>query len=97
MVDIRLKIYGEPDRHGLKSIQTYFNLFPENWGTIIINGIDYGEADIHLVGHIINLGLRRKLYCRRCGHSWVMRGEQPPKFCPKCNSPYWNKPRRKTY
>ncbi len=34
--------------------------------------------------------------CYRCEHEWVPRkgtiGE--PRVCPKCKSPYWNKPRR---
>ena len=33
--------------------------------------------------------------CERCWHRWVPR--QPntpePKNCPKCKSPYWNRPR----
>ena len=45
--------------------------------------------------------------CERCGHQWIPRGiealvsEQPkapkvekPKVCPKCKSPYWDRPRR---
>jgi len=32
--------------------------------------------------------------CQRCGHTWTLR-KPNPKNCPKCNSPYWNKPRRK--
>ena len=34
--------------------------------------------------------------CDRCGHEWVARIkiEQDPTICPKCKSPYWNKPRR---
>ena len=33
--------------------------------------------------------------CERCGHDWVPREqEQEPKVCPKCKSPYWNRPRR---
>lgn len=32
--------------------------------------------------------------CNRCGHVWVKRNlDQEPKVCPKCKSPYWNKPR----
>ena len=31
------------------------------------------------------------LYCKRCKHRWIPRAEKLPKFCPKCNSPYWNK------
>jgi predicted Zn-ribbon and HTH transcriptional regulator len=33
--------------------------------------------------------------CERCSHEWVKRGGDDPKVCPKCKSPYWNKPRSK--
>ena len=38
--------------------------------------------------------------CLRCGHQWAGRKFEggkitKPKRCPKCNSPYWDKPRRK--
>lgn len=36
--------------------------------------------------------------CERCGHIWVPRkydtDTQDPVICPKCKSPYWNKPRK---
>jgi DNA-directed RNA polymerase subunit RPC12/RpoP len=46
--------------------------------------------------------------CLRCGHEWVPRGvdlvvgdgrkppdpDEEPRVCPKCKSPYWNKPRK---
>ncbi len=33
--------------------------------------------------------------CERCGHEWAPREpEQAPTVCPKCKSPYWNRPRR---
>jgi predicted Zn-ribbon and HTH transcriptional regulator len=34
--------------------------------------------------------------CERCGHTWLPRAttEDIPTICPKCKSPYWNKPRR---
>lgn len=33
--------------------------------------------------------------CERCGHEWVPRDvDQEPRVCPKCKSPYWNRPRR---
>ena len=36
--------------------------------------------------------------CERCNHIWAPRittskGAEPT-ICPKCKSPYWNKPRR---
>ena len=33
--------------------------------------------------------------CERCGHEWVPREKaQEPRVCPKCKSPYWNRPRK---
>jgi len=32
--------------------------------------------------------------CGRCGHIWVPRSyDDEPRVCPKCKSPYWNKPK----
>lgn len=31
------------------------------------------------------------LHCLRCGHDWIRRTRTPPKQCPHCHSPYWNK------
>jgi len=33
--------------------------------------------------------------CERCGHEWSPRKKESPipVVCPKCKSPYWNKPR----
>ena len=34
--------------------------------------------------------------CFRCEHEWVPRKstKAEPRVCPKCKSPYWNKPRK---
>jgi hypothetical protein len=34
--------------------------------------------------------------CSRCGHRWIPRTktDTEPTICPKCKSPYWDKPRR---
>jgi DNA-directed RNA polymerase subunit RPC12/RpoP len=33
--------------------------------------------------------------CERCEHEWIPRDfEDEPRVCPKCKSPYWNRPRR---
>lgn len=32
--------------------------------------------------------------CERCGHEWLPRTGEEPRVCPKCKSPYWNKPRK---
>jgi predicted Zn-ribbon and HTH transcriptional regulator len=32
--------------------------------------------------------------CDRCGHRWIPREKEKPTICPKCKSPYWNKPRK---
>ena len=33
--------------------------------------------------------------CERCGHTWIPRSttDNTPTICPKCKSPYWNRPR----
>lgn len=34
--------------------------------------------------------------CNRCGYKWIPREENKiPARCARCNSPYYNKPRRK--
>ena len=35
--------------------------------------------------------------CNRCGGKWVPREGEIPARCAKCNSPYWNKPRKYRY
>jgi DNA-directed RNA polymerase subunit RPC12/RpoP len=32
--------------------------------------------------------------CERCKHEWIPRNEEKPTICPKCKSPYWDKPRK---
>ncbi len=33
--------------------------------------------------------------CERCSHSWLPRDkDQEPRVCPRCKSPYWNRPRK---
>jgi rubrerythrin len=31
--------------------------------------------------------------CTRCNHSWYPRSPEPPRVCPKCKSPYWDRPK----
>jgi len=34
--------------------------------------------------------------CFRCNHKWVPRHiKESPIVCPKCKSPYWDRPRKK--
>ena len=30
--------------------------------------------------------------CKQCGHKWIPRIPAPG-VCPKCHSPYWNRPK----
>jgi len=36
-----------------------------------------------------------KCECERCGHDWITKTREKPMVCPKCKSPYWDKPRKK--
>lgn len=42
------------------------------------------------------LGRVMLLGCRcRCGHEWLPReATETPRVCPKCKSPYWDKPKQ---
>jgi hypothetical protein len=33
------------------------------------------------------------LQCKRCSHKWIPRNPEKPRICPKCKSPYWDKPK----
>lgn len=35
----------------------------------------------------------RPMICLRCGYQWQPRAEAKPTICPKCKSPYWDKPK----
>jgi DNA-directed RNA polymerase subunit RPC12/RpoP len=58
---------------------------------IFISARYYGRGDMGRVPITI-MGYR----CERCGHEWVPRGEhtEDPRVCPKCRSPWWNKPKK---
>lgn len=37
----------------------------------------------------------RGFRCHRCLHAWVPYDpKNPPRVCPKCKSPYWDRPRK---
>ena len=52
------------------------------------------------IGHICAAWMAKKVQlwgyrCERCGHEWLPRDkEHAPKVCPKCKSPYWDRPRQ---
>ena len=33
--------------------------------------------------------------CFRCKHEWLPRHDNAPRVCPKCKSPYWDRPRKR--
>ncbi|MEM5836300.1 MAG: hypothetical protein QXR09_02075 [Candidatus Aenigmatarchaeota archaeon] len=44
-----------------------------------------------MVKKVTLLGYR----CFRCKHEWLPRGKNIPKVCPRCKSPYWDRPKKK--
>ena len=34
------------------------------------------------------------LHCLRCSAEWFPRKQERPLTCPKCRTPYWDKPRK---
>ena len=54
-------------------------------------------ASIYFMGNILRklIDIKIKGYrCERCGHEWAPKGDDSPKVCPKCKSPYWDTPRK---
>ena len=44
--------------------------------------------------HIVEIK-RKGFKCERCNHEWIPNDINiEPIVCPKCKSPYWNKPRK---
>jgi DNA-directed RNA polymerase subunit RPC12/RpoP len=35
--------------------------------------------------------------CLRCGKAWWPRSQSKPKRCPRCKSPYWDRPRQEKH
>lgn len=43
---------------------------------------------------IVNV-TKKGFRCERCRHKWIPNNiKVEPTVCPKCKSPYWNKPRK---
>ena len=63
--DIILSIPGLRPIHGLKSIQTYINLFPDFSGRVSINAVDCGEVNRHNLTMVINNGLHEAIHGSR--------------------------------
>lgn len=59
----------------------------EHQGRRVLRTLTDGDRKIYIVTDLLN--------CTRCGHVWTPRVKDRPKFCPKCNSPYWDKERQK--
>jgi predicted Zn-ribbon and HTH transcriptional regulator len=55
---------------------------------------------VYYFRYIVPVMAKRKITvyqytCERCRHDWIPRDiDNEPRVCPKCKSPYWNKPRR---
>ncbi len=43
----------------------------------------------------MSVALIRGHRCYRCGYNWELKSKVSPMVCPRCISPYWDKPRRK--
>lgn len=56
-------------------------------------GLTVATPDRYRVGSMTTTTLPRYT-CTRCAHQWVPRRDLPPRVCPKCKSPYWNRERR---
>jgi len=42
----------------------------------------------------MSVAIIEKPRCYRCGYAWESESKEPPVVCPRCKSPYWDRPRR---
>ena len=43
----------------------------------------------------MSVAIIEKPLCYRCGFTWKPKSRRLPSVCPRCKSPYWDRPRRK--
>lgn len=56
----------------------------------LIAAVGSQEMQKEGVGFVLLRGCR----CARCAHEWLPRRKtEKPTICPKCKSPYWDKPK----
>jgi hypothetical protein len=69
---------------------------PSDLFKFIVRNWDFpGSYDDAIRVYNIMYPMPTQLFCLRCNHRWYSRNPtNNPKFCPSCNSPYWNKPRK---
>jgi len=87
---------GEDMGGHLESIKAHANV--EGWGVMERDGdllIPTYAYDRILVATLPGSSPVPTLRCQRCGHAWHPRSHAAPERCPGCNSPYWNKPRKR--
>jgi hypothetical protein len=73
--------YVDPEHLAQRSVLVYY------WVVIPQEVIYMPRVPITVMGY----------HCERCDHEWIPRDlEQDPSVCPKCKSPYWNRPRKAT-
>ena len=57
--------------------------------------LDAAYLWVYAVSMAIKIIRVQQCTCERCGHEWRTRTDDTPTICPKCKSPYWNRPRQK--
>lgn len=89
--------------NGIKGDNRVSNLYampPKAHGKTVIHIVSVLQARIRELEHRIGSGIDNnnptRFGCLRCNHNWFSRVKRYPRICPKCKSPYWDKPRKAT-
>lgn len=81
-----------PEQREFNEIQQQYNALCREY--VLAKNQACLEANLPPAECIGDVAIGYNLSCTRCGHNWMPRGLTIPKFCPQCNSPYWDKPRK---
>ena len=56
----------------------------------------FPDIDDDIISEFLVDIIKQGVKCGRCEYKWIPKHKNKlPKNCPRCNSPYWNKPRKR--
>jgi predicted Zn-ribbon and HTH transcriptional regulator len=81
-------IEGLLERSADKTDCKQWNITPTQWREAIKQALEFRLFCMETKETV------QVIKCKRCEHGWLPRSTENPTICPKCKSPYWNKPRK---
>lgn len=75
-----------------RELTSTIDIPPDDYRAMRDAGIANPDAREYWQGY--NAYFASIMKCHRCSHQWTPRTPKRPRVCPKCKSPYFDRPRR---